>query len=151
MTTTAKRTSHIFIFNDEKKKFWTTEWEFDNNANGDIQPFFWVCLLQKNSFMFYNVKICFIISPVHQLRENVAVLSLQVQATVSVFSLFSSFLNEVRVQVAFKIGLNLSRVFRAFTKHKAQTKKKVKLSVSWQHHATNDYYNVRIYSQKTKY
>ena len=100
--------------------------------------------------MFYNVKICFIISPVHQLRGNVAVLSLQVQATVSVFSLFSSFLSEVRVQVPLKIGLNLSRVFRAFTKHTAQTKKKVKLSVSWQHHATNDYYNVPSYSQKTK-
>ena len=55
------------------------------------------------------------------------------------------------MQVALKIGLNLSRVFRAFTKHTAQTKKKVKLSVSWQHHATNDYYNEPSYSQKTKY
>ena len=54
------------------------------------------------------------------------------------------------MQVALKIGLN-QRVFRAFTKHTAQTKKKVKLSVSWQHHATNDYYNVPSYSQKTKY
>ena len=55
------------------------------------------------------------------------------------------------MQVGLKIGLNLSRVFRAFTRHTAQTKKKVKLSVSWQHHATNDYYNVPSYSQKTKY